>query len=374
MIPFLDLKAQYHSIGAELEIAAVDVMRRGEFVLGSKVAEFEIDFAAYCGAKQAVAVNSGTSALQLALLALDVGAGDEVITVSMTFVATVAAIRYAGAKPVLVDIDPVSWTMDAALIERAITPRTKAIVPVHLHGRLANMAAIMAIADKHGIPIIEDAAQAHGAELDGRRAGTFGSIGCFSFYPGKNLGACGEGGGLVTDRPELALRLRQMRDWGQSERYFHDYPGFNYRMDGIQGAVLGVKLRYLEEWTQKRQDIARQYHELLAGSPVVRPAPAAEREHVWHVYAIRAQSRSSLQESLRAAGVMTNIHYPRPTHLQLVHADLGYSISSLPVSEALANETLSLPMYPELERWQIEHVVKAVREGVVQASANASAA
>lgn len=374
MIPFLDLKAQYSAIGTELETAAVDVMRRGEFVLGSKVAEFEEHFAAFCGAKEAVAVNTGTSALHLALLALDIGPGDEVVTVSMTFVATVAAIRYTGAKPVFVDIDPQTWTMDPSQLEQAITPRTKAIIPVHLHGRLADMAAIMEIASRHGIPVIEDAAQAHGAEFEGRRAGTFGVIGCFSFYPGKNLGACGEGGGIVTDRADIALKLRQMRDWGQSARYFHDYPGYNYRMDGIQGAVLDVKLRYLPEWTEKRQAVARRYEELLGNEPVATPAPAKDREHVWHVYAIRSSARDWFQGELKAAGVMTNIHYPRPVHLQKIHADLGYGSNSFPVTEALAAETLSLPMYPELTPAQIERVANAVREIAAKETPTASAA
>ena len=362
MIPFLDLKAQYAAIGSELEEAAIDVMRRSEFVLGSKVAEFEENFASYCGSKDAIAVNSGTSALHLALLALGIGPGDEVITVSMTFVATVSAIRYAGARPVMIDIDPMTWNMDPALIEAAITPRTKAILPVHLHGRLADMKAIMAIAEKHGIPVIEDAAQAHGAEADGKRAGAFGTIGCFSFYPGKNLGACGEGGGIVTSDPELALKLRQMRDWGQSSRYFHDHPGFNYRMDGIQGAVLGVKLRYLPDWTSKRQEAARLYHSLLADCDIIAPQPAQDLEHVWHVYAIRSTNRDQLQSTLKDAGVMTNIHYPRPVHLQQINQDLGYVEGDLPHTEALAKQTLSLPIFPELQREQIEAVAKAVRE------------
>lgn len=359
MIPFLDLKAQYAAIGPELEAAAISAMRSGEFVLGSKVVAFEEKFADYCGVKDTIAVNSGTSALHLALLALGIGAGDEVITVSMTFVATVSAIRYVNAQPVLVDIDPATWNMDPAKLEQAITPRTKAILPVHLHGRLADMSAIMAIARRHGIPVIEDAAQAHGAELDGKRAGSFGDIGCFSFYPGKNLGACGEGGAVVTSRPDLALKLRQMRDWGQSARYFHDHPGFNYRMDGIQGAVLDVKLKYLPEWTRKRQEAARLYHRLLAPAAVTRPAAAAG-EHVWHVYAIRTPSRERMQSALKDAGIATNIHYPRPVHLQKVNADLGYKVGDFPVTEAFAEQTLSLPMYPELTPSQIARVSEAV--------------
>lgn len=364
MIPFLDLKAQYAKIGTELEQAAIEAMRSGEFVLGSKVAGFEEGFAAYCGAKEAIAVNTGTSALHLALLALGIGPGDEVITVSMTFVATVSAVRYVGATPVMIDVDSATLNMDPALIERAITSRTKAILPVHLHGRLADMQAIMAIADRHGIPVIEDAAQAHGAEMNGTRAGSFGAIGCFSFYPGKNLGACGEGGALVTSRPELALKLRQMRDWGQSARYFHDHPGFNYRMDGIQGAVLGVKLRHLPAWTASRQEIARKYEQAFAGSGVRTPAPARDKEHVWHVYAIRTANRDRVQAALKDAGVGTNIHYPRPVHLQSINADLGYKAGMLPVTERIAAETLSLPMYPELDDRQIAGVVSAVKAAV----------
>jgi dTDP-4-amino-4,6-dideoxygalactose transaminase len=360
MIPFLDLKSQYAIIGPDLEAAVIDVLRRGDYVLGSSVASFERNFAAYCGAKEAVALNTGTSALHLALLALDIGPGDEVITVPATFVATIAAIRYANARPVLVDIDPETWTMDPAQLEKAITPRTKAILPVHLHGRLANMAAIRGIADRHGLPVVEDAAQAHGAEADGKRAGTFGVIGCFSFYPGKNLGACGEGGGIVTNEPRLAQKVRQLRDWGQTAKYNHDVQGFNYRMDGIQGAVLDVKLRHLPKWTSRRQAAARLYDTTLSGMKVGIPRPASGLEHVYHVYAIRTPARDAVQAKLHAAGVMTNIHYPRPVHLQKAHADLGYRAGDFPISEALASETLSLPMYPEISAVQIEQVCDAL--------------
>lgn len=366
MIPFLDLKAQYSAIGSELEAAVLEVMRQGSYILGPAVERFETNFAAYCGAAHAVALNSGTSALHLALLALDVAPADEIITVPMTFVATVAAIRYANAKPVFVDIDPETWTMDAAQLERAITPRTKAIIPVHLHGRLADMRAIMAIADRHGIPVIEDAAQAHGASANGRRAGTFGAIGCFSFYPGKNLGACGEGGAVVTNRVDLAEKIRRMRDWGQTARYYHDLPGYNYRMDGIQGAVLDVKLRHLPAWTEARQAVARRYDALLADADVGLPAPARSGEHVYHVYAVRTPARARLQKELAAADVATNIHYPRPVHLQKIHADLGHRAGDFPVAEALAQETLSLPIYPEISRQQIELVASAVHRASVR--------
>lgn len=361
MIPFLDLKAQYAEIGDELEAAAIGAMRSGEFILGSRVAAFEKNFAEYCGASEAIGVNSGTSALHLALLALGVGEGDEVITVPMTFVATVAAIRYTNARPVFVDIEPDTWNMCPAALAKVITPRTKAIVPVHLHGRLANMSAIMDVAKQHGIPVVEDAAQAHGAEVDSRRAGTFGDIGCFSFYPGKNLGACGEGGAVVSSNAELVEKMRGMRDWGQVSRYHHELPGYNYRMDGIQGAVLDVKLKYIADWTAKRQNVAKRYDALLADSGVVLPKPANDREHVYHVYAVRWADRDNLQARLKDKGIMTNIHYPRPVHLQKVHADLGYRPGDFPQSEAYAREALSLPMYPELTEVQITTVVEAVR-------------
>ncbi len=360
MIPFLDLQAQYKAIGPELETATLKVMRRCEFVLGSGVSDFERNFAAYCGAKHCVALNTGTSALHLAMLALGIGPGDEVITVPMTFVATVAAIRYSNATPVLVDIDPDTWTMDARLLEAAITPRTKAIVPVHLHGRLADMSGIMEIANRHGIPVIEDSAQAHGAEVAGKRAGTFGAIGCFSFYPGKNLGACGEGGAIVTDDDNYAALVRQLRDWGQTAKYNHERHGFNYRMDGIQGAVLDVKLRYLPEWTERRRANAALYDQRLANSGVSLPLKPAGLEHVHHVYAIKTTNRDRMTKELKAAGVMTNIHYPTPIHLQRAYADLNYRAGDFPVSEEFGATTLSLPMYPELTKQQVETVASAV--------------
>jgi dTDP-4-amino-4,6-dideoxygalactose transaminase len=361
MIPFLDLQAQYQAIGSELEAAVVGVMRRGEFVLGSSVEAFEEKFAAYCGAKHCVALNTGTSALHLALLALGIGPGDEVITVPMTFIATVAAIRYANATPVFVDIDPDTWTMDAGQIEAAITPHTKAILPVHLHGRLADMTAIQAVARRHGIAVIEDCAQAHGAEQAGKCAGTFGVIGCFSFYPGKNLGACGEGGALVTDRDDYAAAARQLRDWGQTSKYHHERHGFNYRMDGIQGAVLEAKLRYLPAWTRSRQAAAALYDDLLADVAVGTPKVPAHLEHVYHVYAIRTPGRDQVQAALKNAGVATNVHYPRPVHLQRAYADLGHKAGDFPVSEAVAADTLSLPMFAELTRDQIATVSGSVQ-------------
>lgn len=360
MIPLLDIRAQYAGIREELDAAVLETLASGAYVSGPRVEAFEQDFAAYCGSREAIALNSGTSALHLALLALGIGPGDEVITTAMTFVATVAAIRYAGATPVLVDADLRTFNIDPTLIERAITPRTKAIIPVHLHGRLADMEAILRVADRHGIPVIEDAAQAHGAEWEGRRAGTVGAIGCFSFYPGKNLGACGEGGGVVTDDAALAATIRQLRDWGQAGRYNHVRHGFNYRMDGIQGAVLQVKLRHLPAWTDARRRVAHLYDELLAGSGILTPARPEALEHVYHVYAIRSAARDELAQRLADAGVATGMHYPRPVHLQPAYADLGYREGDFPIAERLAREMLSLPIYPELTEAQQRQICDAL--------------
>lgn len=374
-VPFLDLKAQYRTVGPELQAVVAQVIESGQYVLGAPVEAFERDFAAFCGTRHAVAVNSGTSALHLALLAADVGEGDEVITVPMTFVATVAAILYAGATPTFVDVDEDTWTMDPSRLEAAITPRTRAIMPVHLHGRLADMDAILKIARAHGLAVIEDAAQAHGAEHLGRRAGSIGDVGCFSFYPGKNLGACGEGGAVVTDRDDLAERVRMLRDWGQSERYRHVRRGFNYRMDAIQGAVLGVKLRHLNGWNDARRAAAAGYNSLLADVAVQRPAPIKDHNHVWHVYALRVQNRDQVRLTLGGAGgVSTGIHYSIPVHLQPAYADLGYGPGDFPVSEAMATETLSLPLFPELTRAQIEHVCRILADTCGRRTADVDAA
>ncbi|MCO6049116.1 DegT/DnrJ/EryC1/StrS family aminotransferase [Mesorhizobium sp. RP14(2022)] len=363
MIPFLDLKAQYQSIKPEIDAAVLGVLASAQYVLGDEVAAFERDFANYCGTAHAIAVNTGTSALHLALLAAGVGPGDEVITVPFTFVASVSAITYTGATPVLIDIDPATLTMDPKLIEAAITPRTKAILPVHLYGQMADMDAINVIAEKHGLVVVEDAAQAHGAEYFGSRAGSLGLSGCFSFYPGKNLGACGEGGMVVTNDDAQAKTIRMLRDWGQSKRYHHVLKGFNYRMEGIQGAVLKVKLRYLEEWTEKRRAHARNYRALLAEAPhITLPAEAEGRRHVWHVFALRSAERDALARDLNAQGIQTGLHYPIPVHLQEAHADLGYSEGDFPHSEQAAREVLSLPLYPELTLSQVEEVAQAVKE------------
>jgi dTDP-4-amino-4,6-dideoxygalactose transaminase len=304
--------------------------------------------------------------LHLALLAADIGPGDEVITVSMTFVATTAAILYSGAKPVFVDVDPVSWTMNPALIEAAITPRTKAILPVHLHGQMADMDPIMEIARRHGLVVIEDACQAHGAEYKGRRAGSIGDMGCFSFYPGKNLGAYGEGGAVVTSNEQYAKTIRMLRDWGQEKRYHHVLKGFNYRMEGFQGAILRVKLRHLEKWTEARRTHARAYGAALKDAGVGIPVEVSGRRHVYHVYAVRSSERAAIQQALQAEGIHTGLHYPIPVHLQEAHKDLGYRKGDFPMSEAAAAEVLSLPMYPEMAADAPTTVAKAVRNAVAQ--------
>jgi dTDP-4-amino-4,6-dideoxygalactose transaminase len=325
------------------------------------VAAFEEEFAAYCGAHYGIAVNSGTSALHLALLATGIGQGDEVITVPFTFVATVAAIHYTGARPVFVDIEPRSHTMDVKQLEGAITERTKAILPVHLYGQPADMDPILAIARRYGLIVIEDAAQAHGAEYKGRRVGSIGDLGCFSFYPSKNLGACGEGGMVVTNNSEYARTIRMLRDWGQEGKYHHVLKGYNYRMEGMQGAILRVKLRYLEAWTEARRTHAARYDELLADSGVRTPAVMPYSRHVYHIYAVRVPQRDALQQTLHTQGVQTGIHYPIPAHLLEAHADLGYQASDFPCSEQAASEVLSLPMFAELAPAQIDAVVRSIR-------------
>jgi dTDP-4-amino-4,6-dideoxygalactose transaminase len=356
MIPLVDLRAQNLALAPELESAFARVLRSGRYVLGEEVEAFEERFAAYCGTRYAVAVNSGTSALHLALLAAGIEPGDEVITTPMTFVATVAAVLYAGARPVLVDIDPVSRTLDPARIEPALSPRTRAIVPVHLHGGMADMVTIATIADTYNLAVIEDAAQAHGAEHGGRRAGSIGDLGCFSFYPGKNLGACGEGGAVVTNSADRAETLRLLRDWGQLGKYNHVLAGFNYRMEAVQAALLAVKLPHLEGWTQARRRRAAWYGELLRDAGIGLPRETPGTRHVFHAYAIELPDRGGAQQRLARAGIAAGIHYPVPVHLQPAYASLGYRRGDFPVAERFARSTLSLPLYPELRSEQIERV------------------
>jgi len=361
MIPLVDLKAQYADIKSEIGEAIEMVLDSGQFILGNEVAAFETEFASYCQASYAVALNSGTSALHLALLAANIGPGDEVITVPFTFIATVAAILYVGARAVFVDINPRSYTIDLDQLEAAITNRTKAIIPVHLYGQPADIDPIQDLAKRKGLVVIEDAAQAHGAEYKGRRVGSIGDIACFSFYPGKNLGAYGEGGAFVTNNNDYARAARMLRDWGQERKYHHVIKGYNYRMDGIQGAILRVKLRHLELWTEARRQNARYYNATLEGSPVILPVEMPYARHVFHVYAVRTSHRNIVQQALDAQGIQTGIHYPIPVHLQKAYAETGYRLGDFPHAERAANEVLSLPMYAELSNEQIETVSAAIR-------------
>lgn len=374
MIPFADLVTQHARIRNELEPAIAEVMFGCEFVLGKRVAEFETAFAAFSGAAHGIGVNSGTSALHLALLAANVGPGDEVITTAFTFVATVAAIGYTGARPVLVDIDPLTLTLDVDRVEAAITPRTRAIIPVHLYGHPANMDPILALAEQHGLMVIEDAAQAHGAEYRGRRVGSMGDAGCFSFYPSKNLGAPGEAGMIVTNRPECASRLRRLRDWGQAGPYRHVERGFNYRMAGIQGAVLGVKLRHLESWTESRRAHAVRYDAAIEGTALQAIPVQLWARHVYHIYAVRVRHREQMQAEFHRRGVETRIHYPSPIHLVDPWTELGYGIGSFPHAERAAREVLSLPVHPELTPRQVGAVAAAIGDLSLQSPSSSEPA
>ncbi len=360
MIPFVDLKAQYAGIRDEVNTAIQHILDTSQFTLGSEVAAFEEEFAGYCQRQYGIGVNTGTSALHLALLAAGIGPGDEVITVPFTFVATTAAIYYTGAKPVFVDIVPQTFTIDVKAIEGAITEKTKAILPVHLYGQPADMDPILEIAKRHGLIVIEDSAQAHGAEYKGARVGSLGDMGCFSFYPGKNLGACGEGGMVVTNNAEYARTIRMLRDWGAEHKYQHVLKGYNFRLEGIQGAVLRVKLRHLESWTAARRAAAAHYDAMLSCNGVSTPKAMPYSRHVYHIYAIRTQQRSKWQQALQAKQVQTGIHYPIPVHLLPAYADLGYSRGDFPHSEQAADEVLSLPMFPELTRTQCNEVSESI--------------
>jgi dTDP-4-amino-4,6-dideoxygalactose transaminase len=364
VVPFLDLKAQYAPLREEMVQAVTEVMDSTTYVLGPKVAAFEEAFAAYVGAKHAIGVNTGTSALHLALICAGVGPGDEVITVPMTFIATSWAISYCGASPVFVDVDAVTYTMDPSQVEKKITPKTKAILPVHLYGQPADLKPLLEIGKRHGIPVIEDCAQSHGAKYYDRNVGTFGKSGCFSFYPGKNLGAYGEGGAIVTNDDAIAARMRALRDHAQEKRYHHQEIGFNYRMDSFQGAVLGIKLRHIEKWSEARSAAAENYKKLLAGLPLQAPVQAPGRRSVWHLYVVLHPQRDRLQKELQARNVHTGLHYPIPLHLQKAYKHLGYQAGDFPVSERVGRECLSLPMFPELTGRQQEAVADALEEAL----------
>jgi dTDP-4-amino-4,6-dideoxygalactose transaminase len=361
-VPFLDLGAHHRPMREQLEAAIRDVIDRNAFAGGPFVAAFEREFAQYCGAAHAVGVGTGTDALWLALLALDVGPGDEVITVSSTFMATAEAISYCGARPKFIDVDERTYTMDPALLERAVTPRTKAIIPVHLFGQCADMDPILEIAARHGLPVVEDACQAHGAQYKGRKAGTMGVLGCFSFYPGKNLGALGEAGGVTTSDSELAAKVQVLRDHGQQRKYYHSRVGWNARMDGIQGAVLSVKLKHLDVSNVRRRAHALLYEQLLGeAEEIITPYEAPHNRHIYHVYAVRVRERDQILQSLAEKGIACAIHYPIPVHLQEAYRFLGYEEGSLPVAERCAEEFLSLPMFPELEKEQIHAVATELK-------------
>lgn len=361
-IPFGDLKRQTQAIRSELDAAVQRVLESGWYILGPEVRALEEEFAAYCGARYAVGVANGTEALQLALVALGIGPGDEVITVPNAGVPGTAAIVLTGARPVFVDVDESSHNLDPSGLAAAITPRTRAVMPVHLYGRPAPLGPILEIARRRGLAVVEDCAQAHGARYHGRVVGTWGDLGCFSFYPTKNLGACGDGGMVLTGDEHLATRLRRLRVYGWKEKYHSELArGTNSRLDELQAAILRAKLPHLEDWNRARQERARWYGELLAGGPVMLPHPSPPgEEHVYHLYVVRSRQRDALQAHLHRLGIGSDIHYPLPTHLQPAYQGLGYGPGDFPVSEQLACQVLSLPMYPELSRTEVEQVAAAV--------------
>lgn len=359
-ISLVNLRAQQEPILEEIRAGIDRVLSSCQFALGSEVAAFETEFAEFCGCKYAVGVNSGTSALHLALLTAGVRPGDEVITVPLTFVATAAAIRYAQARPVFADIDPRTYTLDPQLIEERITDRTKAIVPVHLYGQAVDMEPIMRIATLHDLVVVEDACQAHGATYLESRVGSIGNLACFSCYPSKNLGAYGEGGIVTTNSRTLCDRVRSLRDWGQTRRYHHAELGFNYRMDGIQAAVLRVKLKHLDCWNEKRRALARIYDERLCRAPIITPYQREGSTHVYHLYVIQVDRRDELRGHLEEQGIKTGIHYPVPIHRMAPFLDLGYPPGAFPESETAAKRVLSLPLYAELPETSLERVAEAI--------------
>jgi dTDP-4-amino-4,6-dideoxygalactose transaminase len=361
-VPFLDLKQQYRNLAPELDQAIQRVLDTAYYIQGPQVAEFERAFAEYCGVKDAIALDSGTAALHLALLALGVQPGDEVIVPTNTFIATAAAVHVAGATPVFIEADPENWQMDVHSLEDAITPRCRAVIGVHLYGQPFLLSPALEICSGKGIPLIEDAAQAHGARFGNRRAGSIGRVGCFSFYPGKNLGAFGDGGAITTDDPELSQRLRRLRDHGRLSKYEHQEVGFNYRMDSIQGAVLNHKLRYLDEWNQRRRSWAARYRQQLSNLPLRLPAPIPDTEPVQHLFVVRSDQRTALAKFLESRNIQTGIHYPIPLHLQPAFRHLGYKQGDFPVAEAIADEVLSLPIFPEMTEPQFEHVCKSIAD------------
>jgi dTDP-4-amino-4,6-dideoxygalactose transaminase len=360
-IPLVDLGSQYRSIRSEIDAAIQAVLERGDFILGEDVGRFEQEFARFCGVRDCVGTSSGTSALRLALAAIGVGAGDEVITSAHTFIATLLSILETGAKPVLVDCDPATYQIDPDLIERAITPRTKAIVPVHLYGHPADMDAVLAVARARGLAVVEDACQAHGAIYRGKRCGALADAAAFSFYPGKNLGAYGDGGAVVSDREDVMDRVRLLRDYGQRTKNRHEVRGSNERLDTLQAAVLRVKLPHLEKWNEARRAVARRYDAELSGTDLVLPRTRPDVAHVFHLYVVRSERRDALRAALTAEGIACGVHYPTPPHLQPALSELGYGPGSFPVAEFLAGQVLSLPMYPELSAELVSRIADVCR-------------
>jgi len=363
-IPFVDLQGQYQTIAPEINAAIQGVLDRSDYILGDEVRLFEDDFAKYIGAAHALSVGSGLDALELALRAYGIGPGDEVITAANTFIATVLAIIAVGAKPVLAEMDPATYNIAPAAIEAAITPRTRGIMPVHLYGQPADMEPILAIAKKHNLLVIEDAAQAHGAKYAGKRVGAWGHAAAFSFYPGKNLGAYGDGGIITTNDAAIAEKLRYLRNYGQKVKYEHVIAGTNSRLDTIQAAILRVKLRHLDRWNALRNEHAAAYSAALADGPFALPKIAANRDHIFHLYVVQIENRPAIQELLNQRGIATGIHYPIPIHLQEACRDLGYRRGDFPLTEQASARILSLPMFPELTAQQRESVVDALLQSV----------
>ncbi len=362
-VPFLDLKIQYKQIENEVLPMITEAMSNGAFIGGEQVSGFETEFAEFCESRYCVGVNSGTDALRFALMAVGVGQGDEVITVPNTFIATTEAISQVGAKPVFVDINTDNCNIDVSKIEEKISEKTKAIIPIHLYGQPADMDPILEMAQKAGLEVIEDACQAHGARYKNRKAGSMGAVGCFSFYPGKNLGAFGEGGAIVTQDENIAKKISVIRDHGQQKKYFHDMEGYNGRLDAIQAGVLRIKLRRLDEWNQSRRKNAAYYTELLSGIPSVTLLKEAEfSSSVYHLYVVLVDDRDGLQKYLGEKGIATGLHYPLPLHLQKAYTHLDYKKGDFPVTEHIADRLLSLPMFPELTREQIEYVADSIKE------------
>lgn len=364
-VPFLDLKMQYQSIKESVDTAIKKVIDNCSFAGGPFVEDFEDHFAEFCNTKRAVGVGSGTEAIWMALLALDIGPGDEIITVPNTFIATAEAISFCGATPVFVDIDEKTYNMNIFQVERAITEKTKGIIPVHLFGQMVDMEPLMEIAKKYGLFVIEDACQAHGSEYRGKKSGSIGDIGCFSFYPGKNLGAYGDAGALVTNNDDIAEKIKIFRDHGQTEKYKHKIIGWNGRMDGIQSAILSVKLKHLDRWNDARREIAFRYKSMLKNiKEVILPYEDKQAKHVYHIFAIRTKERDQLMKNLRELGIQTGIHYPVPIHLQPAYRNQGKIYSSFPIAEKCAKEFISLPMFPEMNENQIEYVTSQIKREI----------